>query len=337
MIDFRSDTVTQPSAAMRSAMANAEVGDDVLGEDPTVRRLEERAMELTGKQAAVFVPSGTMGNQAAIAAHTRPGQEIICDDRMHIVLYEFGMPARFSGGLVRAIPTPDGLLQWDDVQQRLRGESDHYRGAGLIVVENTHNMAGGRVYPLERLDEIGRGSRAAGVPLHMDGARVFNAACALGVEVERIARAVDSMCFCLSKGLGAPVGSVLVGSADFVAEARHARKALGGGMRQAGVLAAAGLVALEETPPLLPEDHRNARFVAEALAEIPGLAVDLVAVETNIVFVETPQAPALRKRLAAEGVGVSGSDSRLRLVTHRDVDRSQCERAVQVIRNACSA
>jgi len=336
MIDFRSDTLTQPSAAMRRAMANAEVGDDVLSEDPTVRRLEERAMELTSKQAAVFVPSGTMGNQAAIAAHTRPGQEIICDDRMHIVLYEFGMPARFSGCLVRAVPTPDGLLHWDAVQERLRGPSDHYRGTGLIVVENTHNMAGGRVYPLERLEQVARGAQAAGVPLHMDGARVFNAACALGVEVERIARTVDSMCFCLSKGLGAPVGSVLVGPSDLIYEARFARKALGGGMRQAGVLAAAGLVALDETPPLLAEDHRNARFLAEALAEIPGLSVDLDAVETNIIFVDVADASALRSRLAAEGVGVSGSESRLRLVTHRDVDRAQCEQALQVVRNACS-
>lgn len=335
MIDLRSDTVTRPSAAMRQAMAEAEVGDDVFGDDPTVQRLEARAAKLTGKPAALFVPSGTMGNQAAIAVHTRPGQEIICDDRMHIVLYEFGTAARFSGCLMRPVETQEGLLDWDSIEKRIRRGSDHYAGTGLIAVENTHNMAGGRVYPLELLDELGRRARSARIPLHMDGARVFNAACALGVEVERIARTVDSLCFCLSKGLGAPVGSVLVGEADFIAEARNVRKALGGGMRQAGVLAAAGLVALDETPPLMAEDHLNARFLAESLADVPGLAVDPDGVQTNIVFAGTSHAPRIRSRLAERGVAVTGSADRLRLVTHRDVDREQCERAVRAIQEVC--
>ena len=225
--DFRSDTVTKPSPAMRKAMADAEVGDDVLGEDPSVNRLEARAAELLSKPAAVFVPTGTMGNQAAIKAHTNPGEEIVCDDRAHIVLYEMGMPAQFSGCLIRAVETQHGLLSWADIQPRLRPASDHFRGTTLIEVENTHNMAGGRVYPLELLAEIGEKAHARGVNVHMDGARVFNAATALGVPVAQVVESVDSVSFCLSKGLGAPVGSVVVGEADFIERVRLVRKALG--------------------------------------------------------------------------------------------------------------
>ena len=260
-IDFRSDTVTKPSPAMRKAMAEAEVGDDVLGEDPTVNRLEERAAELLGKPAAVFVPTGTMGNQAAIKAHTNPGEEIVCDDRAHIVLYEMGMPAHFSGCLIRAVPTAAGLLSWADNVARLRPASDHFRGTTLIEVENTHNMAGGRVYPLELLAEIHEKAHGRGVKVHMDGARVFNAAAAFHVPVAKVVESVDSVSFCLSKGLGAPVGSVVAGEEDFIARVRLVRKALGGGMRQAGVIAAAGIYVPRpgDEHSLLPNGRRAQR------------------------------------------------------------------------------
>ena len=338
IVDFRSDTVTRPTPAMRRAMFEAEVGDDVLGEDPTVNRLESRAAELLGKQAAVLVPTGTMGNQAAIKAHTLPGQEIICEERAHIILYEMGMPAAFSGCLVRATPTADGMLTWADIAPRLRPPSDHYRGTALIEVENTVNIAGGRVYPLEQLAEIGRQARAFGVKVHMDGARVLNAATASGRAVAEIAATVDSVCFCLSKGLGAPVGSVVVGDSDFIDEVRLVRKALGGGMRQAGVIAAAGLVALEESPKRLHEDHENAQLLASAIRETDGLRLDPDAVETNILFFTTRpgwiSGAELRARLKSEGVLVSGAGDRIRMVTHHDVNRAACERAIAAIRAA---
>ena len=324
ILDFRSDTVTKPSPAMRRAMAEAEVGDDVFGDDPTVRALEQRAAELLGKAAAVYVPSGTMGNQAAIAAHTRPGEEIVADDRSHIVLYEMGMAAQFSGCMMRAAATPDGLLRAEDVEARLRPPSDHYRGTSLVCVENTHNMAGGRVYPLDRLREIAAVARRRGVRMHMDGARVFNAAAALGVPVAEVVAEADSVSFCLSKGLGAPVGSVLAGETEFVERARLVRKGLGGGMRQAGVIAAAGLVALEETPPLLPADHANAKYIARQLGEMSGVAMETPEPETG----------ELRERLRRRGILVTGSADRIRMLTHRDVDRAACERAVDEIHGA---
>ena len=333
-IDFRSDTVTQPSPAMRRAMAEAEVGDDVLGEDPSVNRLEERAAEMLGKPAAVFVPTGTMGNQAAIKAHTNPGEEIVCDDRAHIVLYEMGMPAQLSGCLIRSVQTPGGLLSWADIEARLRPASDHFRGVSLVEVENTHNMAGGRVYPLELLAEIGEKAHARGVNVHMDGARLFNAAAALGAPVAQVVASVDSVSFCLSKGLGAPVGSVVVGEADFIERVRLVRKGLGGGMRQAGVIAAAGLVALEETLPLLPADHENARYLASELANMDRLEVENPEPETNILFYRTTgelSVGEFRERLRRRGVLVSGNSDRVRMLTHRDVSREACEEAVHVI------
>ncbi len=336
-IDFRSDTVTKPSPAMRRAMAEAEVGDDVLGEDPTVNRLEQRAAELLGKPAAVFVPTGTMGNQAAIKAHTKAGEEIVCDDRAHIVLYEMGMPAQLSGCMIRSVQTEHGLLSWPDIEARLRPASDHFRGTTLVEVENTHNMAGGRVYPLELLAEIAEKAHRRGVQVHMDGARVFNAAAALDVPVARVAEAADSVSFCLSKGLGAPVGSVVVGEADFIERARLVRKGLGGGMRQSGVVAAAGLVALEETPPLLPQDHANARYIAAELANMDGLEVENPEPETNILFYRTTtelSVGELRERLRRRGVLASGNADRIRMLTHRDIDRKACEEAVSEIAGA---
>ncbi len=341
-VDLRSDTVTRPTEAMRQAMYRAEVGDDVFGEDPTVNALERHAAELLGKEAALFVPSGTMGNQIAVAAHTSPGHEVICEEHSHVVLYEMGMLARFSGCLARTVDTRDGILDWPAIRPRARGASDHFRGTGLIVLENTHNYAGGRVYPMETLRRIRAGSNAAGLPVHMDGARVFHAAAALGVELRAIAASVDSLTFCLSKGLGAPAGSLLAGSAGFIRDARLVRKALGGGMRQAGVLAAAGLVALEQSPANIPAAHANARFLAASLARLPGIAVNPDAVETNIVFfnisgtgLTNDEFTAALRKAGVLALGLA--DGRIRVVTHQDVDRAGCERAVEVIAATCAA
>lgn len=341
-VDLRSDTVTQPTPEMREAMYRAEVGDDVFGEDPTVNALEERAAETVGKQAAVFVPSGTMGNQVSIAVHTSPGREVVCDSHSHIVMYEMGMLARFSGCLARAIPTDDGRLSWHGIQSTIRSSSDHYRGTGLIALENTHNYAGGRVYSLESLREIGSGARERGIPVHLDGARVFHAAAALGVPVREVVDPVDSVSFCLSKGLGAPVGSLVCGSREFIAEARLARKALGGAMRQAGVLAAAGLVALERSPANIPAVHADARFLAEALAEMPGIEINPTDAETNIVFFDIAgtgvDAAAFLGALRADGVlALNLGPTRVRMVAHQDLDRADIERAVAAVAGACSA
>lgn len=340
-VDLRSDTVTRPTQAMREAMYRADVGDDVFGEDPTVNELERRAAELVGKDAALFVPSGTMGNQIAVAAHTSPGHEVICEEHSHVVLYEMGTLARFSGCLARTVPTSNGILEWPAIRSRVRGASDHFRGTGLIALENTHNYAGGRVYPMETLRDIRAESSAAGLPVHMDGARVFHAAAALGVELREIAATVDSLTFCLSKGLGAPVGSLLTGDQDLIAEARLVRKALGGGMRQAGVLAAAGLVALEQSPANIPAAHADAKFLAESLATIPGVSVNPAEVETNIIFFDISETGMTNAEftgsLRKSGVLVLGlAPGRIRIVTHQDVDRAGCERAVEVIAETCA-
>ena len=247
LVDLRSDTVTRPTPEMRPAIAEAEVGDDVFGEDPTVNRLEERAAEIMGKPASLFVPSGTMGNQIAVQVHTSPGHEMICGERSH-VLYEMGGPAKLSSCVTRTVATDDGILHWNEIRGRVRPASDHYLGTGLIAIENSHNVAGGRVYPEGVIEELCDGAHSAGVHVHMDGARIFNASTHSGRRVDELAAPVDSIMFCLSKGLGAPVGSMLAGSREFIAQARLVRKALGGGMRQAGVLAAAGLVRSKNHP-----------------------------------------------------------------------------------------
>ncbi len=265
MIDLRSDTVTKPTPAMRRAMMEAEVGDDVYGEDPTVNRLEQRAAEITGKEAALFVPTGTMGNAIAIKLHTEHGQEVISEARSHILDWELGMVAWFSGCVVRAIPTDNGILSWQQVRGYMKAPSAFWAPTGLVAIENTHNMLGGNVYSLEAIQEIAEGAHERGVKVHMDGARVFNASAATGVPVSDIVAPVDTVMFCLSKGLGAPAGSILAGPAELVAKGRLYRKRLGGGMRQVGVLAAACLIAMEESPKLLPCDHANARFLAEGL------------------------------------------------------------------------
>jgi threonine aldolase len=284
MIDLRSDTVTRPTPEMRRAMAEAEVGDDVYGEDPTVNLLEKRAAEIVGKEAALFVPTGTMGNTIALKMHTEHGQEVICDARSHVLNYELAMMAWFCGCVARPISTSHGLLDWNGINGEIRPLGPHWAPTGLIALENTHNMAGGTVYPQDQFDEICDRAHEAGLPVHLDGARVFNAAVSLGTPVARVVEKVDSVMFCLSKGLGAPVGSMLAGRSRDIERGRLYRKRLGGGMRQAGVLAAAGLLALEKMSQRLAEDHSNARLLAEGIADIPGLKVDLRSVQTNIVI-----------------------------------------------------
>lgn len=334
-IDLRSDTVTRPTPAMRRAMAEAEVGDDVYGEDPTVNRLERRAAGIFGKEAGLFVPTGTMGNTIGVKLHTRHGQEVICEARAHVLNYELSMMAWFSGCVARPIAAPDGILTWERIRREIRPLGPHWAPTGLIEIENTHNMAGGSVYPIDGIEEICDGAHNAGLKVHMDGARVFNAAAHLGTSVREITAKADSVMFCLSKGLAAPVGSLLVGTAEDMAQARLYRKRLGGGMRQAGVLAAAGLIALEEMPKRLGEDHENARFLAEALRSIPGIRVPHT-VQTNIVIFDVSgaglDAAEFSALLKARGVLINKiSATELRLLTHNDVARADCERAAEIL------
>ncbi|MGA8042405.1 MAG: GntG family PLP-dependent aldolase [Terracidiphilus sp.] len=335
MIDLRSDTVTRPTPEMRAVMAAAEVGDDVYGEDPTVNLLEKRAAEVFGREAALFVPTGTMGNQIAIRVHTQPGQEIICESRAHILDWEMAMAAAFSGCVLRTVTAKRGTLTWQEIEPFIYGRSTFRAATGLIEIENTANMAGGRITPLSAMEEIWAGAKERGLPVHLDGARIFNAATALGVDVKTLTRGFDTVMFCLSKGLCAPVGSMLVGSAEVIARGRIVRKALGGGMRQAGVLAAAGLIALEQMPARLHEDHANARLLAEALATMDGVSIDPRTVETNIVIFRLTgkvTAADLVAGLKARGILASavGPDA-IRLVTHNDVSRAACVMAVEAL------
>ena len=336
-VDLRSDTVTKPTPEMRTAMFEAEVGDDVYGEDPTINKLEHRAAEIFCREAAIFVPSGSMGNQIAIKIHTRPGQEIICEERGHIFNYEMATLASFSGCLVRPITAEGGILHWDQIKKKIAGNTYYLAPTGLVSLENTHNMAGGTVYPAEVAEEICDRVHEQGIPVHLDGARIFNAATAIGRPVAEITRKFDSVMFCLSKGLGAPVGSILVGSRDFIDQARKYRKALGGGMRQAGILAAAGLIALEKMPARLHEDHANAKWLATELSRLPGLKIDPATVQTNILIVDISgtgmAANDFSRALADKGLLIGGVNSEIvRFVTHMDVDRAACERAVEIVR-----
>jgi threonine aldolase len=334
-IDLRSDTVTRPTPAMREAMAAAEVGDDVYGEDPTINRLEQRSAEIFGREAALFVPTGTMGNQIAIRMQTEHGQEVLCESRAHLMDWEMAMVSAFSGCQLRTISADRGILTWPLIQPFISRGLSFHPSTGLIALENTHNIAGGTVTPLEVTEEILAGAKDAGLPVHLDGARIFNAATALGIGVERLTRGFSSVMFCLSKGLCAPVGSMLVSSRKNIDRARNFRKALGGGMRQAGILAAAGLIALDEMTGRLHEDHENAKLLACALGKLPQVEVDPAMVQTNIVVFQLrdqrdPQ--ALVNALAARGVraGIVGGHF-VRLVTHHDVDRAVCERAAAII------
>lgn len=341
MIDLRSDTVTKPTPEMRRAMAEAEVGDDVYGEDPTVNRLEEAAAKAAGKEAALFVPTGTMGNTIAIKLHTSHGQEVICESRCHIFNYELAMMAWFAGCVARPIAATDGILSWDRIEAEIRPLGPHAAPTGLIEVENTHNMAGGKVYPLDVLYDICDRAHDRGLPVHMDGARVFNAAEALGVSMAEIAAKADTVMFCLSKALGAPVGSMLAGPGALIDQGRLYRKRLGGGMRQAGVLAAAGLIALEQMPARLAQDHANAKLLARGLAQIPGIGIDAEGVQTNIVIFDISRtglnSAAFSARLKERGVLANGTGPfAVRMVTHYDVSEQMCRDAIQAVREVAA-
>lgn len=339
VIDLRSDTVTLPSPAMWEAMARAELGDDVYGEDPTVNRLEALAAEIMGKPAAVFVASGTMGNLTALLAHGQRGARVICGDECHIIHYEAGGASALGGLIYHPLPTAaDGSLPLERVGAALAPPADeHEAPPGVFCLETTHNRCGGTVLPLTYLEEAHALARAAGVPLHLDGARIFNAAVALGVEARTIARHVDTLQFCLSKGLAAPVGSIVAGPAPFIARVRRARKLVGGGMRQAGVIAAAGIVALTEMVARLAEDHVHARLLAEGLAAIPGLSVDMARVQTNIVrfeLVAEGLAPAdFVTALRQRGVLIGQLHGPvLRAVTHYGISAGDVRQAVAAAR-----
>ena len=305
-IDLRSDTVTKPTGPMRLAMANAEVGDDVCGDDPTVQRLEEATAECLGKPAAVFMPSGTMANQVALKVHTSPGDEIVIESQAHMYWYETGAPAVLSGVMCQLIDTERGIFTGDELRGVLRHPDQHYARTSLVCVENTHNRGGGTIWPTEQLAAVEWVAREVGLAMHLDGARLWNASVASGVSEAEYATYFDSVSVCFSKGLGAPIGSVLVGEADFIAEARRFRKMFGGGMRQVGIIAAGALYALENHRERLANDHANAQHLAIGLAGTKGLAIDPLDVETNLVFfnVTGMLADDLVEALAAEGIAM---------------------------------
>lgn len=332
--DLRSDTVTKPSLAMREAMARAEVGDDVYGEDPTVLRLEERAAALVGKEAALFVPSGTMSNQIALLCHTRRGDEVVIGEGSHCMFYESGAAAAWSG-VQFAIAGQGGLFTAADLESAIRPREYHFPRTSLVVVENTHNRAGGRVFPAHDVIAIAERARAANLALHLDGARIWNAAAASSRSPAEIAAPFDTTSICFSKGLGAPAGSALCGSAALIKEARRARKMLGGGMRQAGVLAAGALYAIENHLARVADDHEAARAIAAILRGAPGAVVS--DVETNIVNIDTKSAPAERVVAAAKRRGVlvgASGPHRVRVVLHLDVDPSRVEPAGRALVDA---
>ena len=333
-VDLRSDTVTHPTPEMREAMYRAEVGDDGYGEDPTVNRLEALAAERLGKEAAVFVSSGTMGNLVALLAHCGRGDEMVVGDQSHIFWYEMGGISSLGGVHVHTVPNqPDGTLDLDALEAAIRPESPRFPHTAAVCLENTQNRCGGSVLSLEYTAQVAKVARSAGAKVHLDGARVFNAGVALGVPTAAVAREADSVQFCLSKGLCAPVGSLVCGGAAFIKEARRWRQAVGGSMRQAGVIAAAGIVGLELMVDRLAEDHENARVLADGLANIPGLQVDPKAVQTNIVLLRPTamEAGAYQRRLAEQGVLASNYwGGLLRMVTHWGIERKDVEYALEV-------
>ncbi len=336
VIDLRSDTVTKPSAAMRKAMAEAEVGDDVYLEDPTVNRLQGRAAEIFGREAGLFVPSGSMGNLACIMAQTERGQEVICEAAGHIYNYEMASMSALGGVLPRVIPTGDGILTWEQIAPAIREKNYTRPQTALVALENTHNMAGGTVYPTRLAHAICDKAHEVGLKVHLDGARVFNAAVHLGQNVAEMTAKFDSIQFCFSKGLGAPVGSMIVGSKDLIERCRVIRKMLGGGMRQVGVLAAAALVALEEGPKRLHIDHENAKLLAQGLAQIPRLRIQPEKIQTNIVLYDVSEtgltSAQFLKRLAERKVlGGAVDGRRVRMVTHLDVERTDVEQALRAV------
>ena len=337
VVDLRSDTVTRPTPEMRRAMAEAEVGDDVYGEDPTVNRLEKRAAEIFGKEAALFVPTGCMGNLIAIKVWTHHGNEVICEERSHVNLYELASMSAIAGCMPRVARGEDGILTWKQIEAVIRPKIYYDSQTALVCLENTSNMAGGTVYPTALVEEICDHAHKMGLKVHLDGARIFNAATALGDHVAVMTRKVDSVMFCLSKGLGAPVGSMIAGTKAFMEKARIYRKMLGGGMRQTGVIAAAGLIALEKSPARLHIDHENAKRLAEGIAEIPGLSIDPKKVRSNIVIFDCSKTGKTAVELcdALHPHGVWAQDAALhsvRVVTHCDVDKAGIERALVVLK-----
>jgi threonine aldolase len=334
-IDLRSDTVTKPTPAMREAMAKAEVGDDVYGEDPTVNRLEAMAAELLGKEAAVFVPTGVMGNQLALRLHTRPGDEVIVESSSHLIRYEGGSASSLSGVQLCCVPGDRGRLSPESVKAAIRPKNLHYPPTTLVCLEQTHNVGGGSIYPLETIHQITEVVRTHGLALHLDGARLFNAVVKTGVSAADYARPFDTVSFCLSKGLGAPVGSMVVSNTACVETLRRLRKVFGGGMRQVGILAAAGVYALEHHIARLAEDHANAHFLATLLQDIPGVVVDVMAVETNMVMFQVPRSPKTTEMLLADcreaGVLLNAMGERaFRVVTHLDVNHQDMVAASRI-------
>ncbi|MBU0713228.1 low-specificity L-threonine aldolase [bacterium] len=334
-IDLRSDTVTKPSQAMRNFIAHADVGDDVYGEDPTVNLLEERVADLLGKEAALYVPSGTMSNQIAIKTHTQPGQEVICEENCHIFNYEAGAPAFLSHVQMRPLHGEYGVLNIKDVENAIRADNLHLPPTGLICVENTHNRAGGTVYPLDNISELANLTAQKGIPLHLDGARLMNAVVATGIPAKDWASYADSVSLCFSKGLGAPVGSVLSGPRDFIQRARKYRKIFGGGMRQAGILAAACIFALDNNVNRLKEDHENARLLASELKNLAGIFIDMKQVQTNMVmiYIRHPKynSETLSRALLSKGLAANAVDSeRIRAVTHLNISKDQILQAVEI-------
>lgn len=330
VVDLRSDTLTRPTAAMRQAMMEAEVGDDVFGEDPTINRLQEKIVELTGMEAALFVTSGTQGNQVSVNAHTRPGQEVICDRNCHIFNYESGSPAMLAGVQLNGLDGRRGIITLEQVQEAVRPTDDHYPQTGLIALENTHNRGGGAIYPLPEMVRITNFARSRGIPTHLDGARLWNAVTATGISVKEYCSHFDSVSLCFSKGLGAPVGSAVAGSREFIRKAHYYRKAYGGGIRQGGILAAAALYALEHHWPLLKEDHRRAKELAQMIAGLPGIRVDLAAVETNILIFEIDPARMSADQLVGK-LGEKGvlmfpfGGKQVRAVTHLEISDADIE------------
>lgn len=334
MIDLRSDTVTRPSAAMREAMANAEVGDDVWGDDPTVNLLQEKCKELTGKPAALFVTSGCMGNQLAIKSHTNPSEEIIAEWDSHIVKYEIAGPSFISGVQVMPLKGVHGVMDPGEIEAHIRPDWYHYPKTSLVCIENTHNRAGGTVYPLDEIKRVSKVCRDNNLKLHLDGARIFNASVESGVSVKDYASQADSITFCFSKGLGAPIGSILCGEVDFITRAHKFRKILGGGMRQAGIIAAGALYAIENNVERLKDDHKNAKHFADEISKLPYVVIDMESVQTNIVvFNTTRDAAKIKDVLEGKGVLVTneGKD-RMRAVFHMDVSAEQTEQAIEIFK-----
>lgn len=336
-IDLRSDTVTKPTAGMRKAMAEAEVGDDVYGEDPTVNALQEKVAAILGKEAAIYVPSGTMANQLSIKAHTQPGDELVIEATSHPYNFESGGIAALSGVQAYCIQGVRGILNASQIDAALRPQDHHYSPTRLVCIENTHNRGGGSVYPLKNIEEIYGLARSKGLMLHLDGARLWNASVATGIAPRDYARRADSVSVCISKGLGCPVGSLVAGSREFIDRVHRFRKMFGGGMRQAGILAAAGIYALDHHIERLKEDHDNAKRLALGLKEIKGISLNADHVETNIVIFDVADtgmtSPALRDAMKKEGILMNalGSDQ-IRLVTHLDVSRDDIDRALKAFR-----